>query len=76
MNKSEESDIFLNSDDTHESKGIEYIDLFDPDEDECDEPLTKETNQLYEHFRFVADKKQSLLRIDKFLIDKIGRAHV
>jgi len=28
-------------------------------------------DELYEHFRFVADKNQSLLRIDKFLIDRI-----
>ena len=27
--------------------------------------------QLYEHYRFVADKNQSLLRIDKFLIDRL-----
>jgi 23S rRNA pseudouridine1911/1915/1917 synthase len=39
--------------------------LFEPDED------TLETPPLYEHFRFVADRKQSLLRIDKFLIDRM-----
>lgn len=27
-----------------------------------------ETSQLYEHHRFVADKKQKLLRVDKFLL--------
>ncbi|MDR0348681.1 MAG: RluA family pseudouridine synthase [Tannerella sp.] len=30
-----------------------------------------EEPQMYEHFRFVADKKQSLIRIDKFLMDRI-----
>lgn len=30
-----------------------------------------EEAQAYEHFRFVADKKQSLIRIDKFLSDRL-----
>ena len=30
-----------------------------------------EENQLYEHFRVIADKGQSLLRIDKFLSDRL-----
>lgn len=30
-----------------------------------------ENNELFEHFRFVADPGQSLLRIDKFLIDRL-----
>jgi 23S rRNA pseudouridine1911/1915/1917 synthase len=29
---------------------------------------------MYEHFRFVADKGQSLLRVDKFLVDRIENA--
>jgi 23S rRNA pseudouridine1911/1915/1917 synthase len=28
-------------------------------------------DELYEHFRFVADKGQTLLRVDKFLVDRI-----
>ncbi|MDR1344162.1 MAG: RluA family pseudouridine synthase [Tannerellaceae bacterium] len=28
-------------------------------------------DELYEHFRFIADKGQSLLRIDKFLVDRL-----
>ncbi|MCF8225599.1 MAG: RluA family pseudouridine synthase [Bacteroidales bacterium] len=32
---------------------------------------TIESNELYEHFRFVADKGQAPLRIDKFLINKL-----
>jgi len=40
-------------------------DFLEPDDEEFEQPT------LYEHFRFVADKKQSLLRIDKFLIDRL-----
>ena len=29
---------------------------------------------LFEHFRFIADKGQSLLRVDKFLVDRIEHA--
>ena len=35
-------------------------DLLMPEEDETS------SSQMYEHFRFVADKGQSLLRVDKF----------
>ena len=35
---------------------------------------TEETTELYEHYRFVADKGQNLLRIDKFLMAKIENA--
>ncbi len=34
----------------------------------------EESNELYEHFRFTVDKKQGLLRIDKYLMMKIGNA--
>jgi len=30
-----------------------------------------EQNELYEHFRFIADKGQKPLRIDKFLVNRI-----
>jgi len=33
-----------------------------------------ESNEMYEHFRFVADKGQALLRIDKYLFSKISNA--
>ncbi len=39
-------------------------------EDNQEEEL-KEPSDLYEHFRFVADPGQSLLRIDKFLVNRI-----
>lgn len=31
----------------------------------------REENELYEHYRFVADNNQGLLRIDKFLVNRI-----
>lgn len=40
-----------------------------------EEPLQSDQNEesedLFEHFRFVADARQSLLRLDKFLINRI-----
>jgi len=59
---SEKTEDILNSDE-----------LFDTEEEYDDEQLSpeEEEERLYEHFRFVADKKQSLLRIDKFLIDRM-----
>ena len=36
--------------------------------------LSEESNDLFEHFRFVVDKKQSQLRIDKYLMAKIENA--
>lgn len=33
-----------------------------------------ENSELYEHFRFVADKGQALLRVDKFLMNRIENA--
>ncbi|MEI6174576.1 MAG: RluA family pseudouridine synthase [Bacteroidota bacterium] len=36
--------------------------------------FSEESNDLFEHFRFVVDKKQSQLRIDKYLIAKIENA--
>lgn len=39
-----------------------------------DEEVQDEQAELYEHFRFVVDKGQSLLRIDKFLTSRIENA--
>ena len=41
-----------------------------PDEFE-DNGLQSDENDLYEHFRFLVDKGQALLRIDKFLMGRI-----
>ena len=45
-------------------------------EDEIEESLddlepTPDAVELFEHFRVVADKGQSLLRVDKFLFDHL-----
>jgi len=45
------------------------------DETLPDENLTdSEGNPLYEHFRFVADKGQTLLRVDKFLVARLEKS--
>lgn len=44
------------------------------DDEQVDDLLLPEEEgapQLYEHFRFVADRGQSLLRVDKFLVDRM-----
>ena len=45
------------------------------DDEQADGLLGQEeeggTPRLYEHFRFVADRGQSLLRVDKFLVDRM-----
>lgn len=48
--------------------------LWDNDEVLTDEEELEdgeETGQLYEHFRVVADRKQSPIRVDKFLYDRL-----
>ncbi len=41
------------------------------EEEEEDEPAGFSSPEKFEHYRFVADKGQGLLRIDKFLTDRI-----
>lgn len=51
--------------------------LIDADDELDREELTLrfvDGRELYEHFRFVADKGQVLLRIDKFLVDRMQNA--
>lgn len=53
----------------------DFLDNWDDDREDEDlqKPVEgKEEEQLYEHFRFVADKGQTLLRVDKFLSDRIA----
>ncbi len=45
--------------------------LFDSEKEDEEKKLLQEEGQLFEHYRFVADKKQSLLRVDKFLISRL-----
>ncbi|MES2627911.1 MAG: RluA family pseudouridine synthase, partial [Bacteroidota bacterium] len=40
------------------------------EEEEIDD--SSESEDLYEHYRITADKGQALLRIDKFLMDRVG----
>jgi len=54
------SDFYEDIDDEQEE------DLFFPDAGE-----DTESTPMYEHFRFVADKGQTLLRVDKFLVDRM-----
>ncbi|MCM1490276.1 MAG: RluA family pseudouridine synthase [Muribaculum sp.] len=44
-------------------------------EDQVQEPtyVTEDGRELYEHFRFEADKGQQLLRVDKFLVDRMTK---
>lgn len=48
----------------------------DAEQDVADEltELEADGNELYEHFRFVADKGQQLLRVDKFLVARIEKS--
>jgi 23S rRNA pseudouridine1911/1915/1917 synthase len=38
---------------------------------EVEGPDQQETDELYEHYRFVSDKGQALLRVDKFLLNRL-----
>lgn len=42
--------------------------------EQADELRFVDGRELYEHFRFVADKGQELLRVDKFLVDRMQHA--
>ncbi len=46
----------------------------DFEEDPLLEHTDPDSDELYEHHRIVIDKKQSLLRIDKFLMDRLAHA--
>ena len=48
---------------------------FDDIEESCPELDGSGTEgELYEHFRFVADKGQQLLRVDKFLVSRLEKS--
>ncbi len=49
-----------------------FQEIEDDDLQEADDFIdSQDSPELYEHFRYVADKGQSLLRVDKFLHDRI-----
>lgn len=49
--------------------------VWSEESDNVDQPsiVTEDGRELYEHFRFVADKGQALLRVDKFLVDRMEK---
>jgi len=52
----------------------DFFDDIDGQEDFSLDPEEDSGNPMYEHFRFVADKGQTLLRVDKFLVDRLTGA--
>lgn len=48
--------------------------LLEDELDRIDDTLSDDGTELYEHFRFVADKGQQLLRVDKFLVSRIEKS--
>lgn len=52
---------------------IEPIDRDDQDAEEGSFYVAEDGTEYYEHFRFVADKGQQMLRVDKFLTDRIEK---
>ncbi|MCL2649649.1 MAG: RluA family pseudouridine synthase [Candidatus Azobacteroides sp.] len=49
-----------------------FQDIEDDDLQESDDLINpQDSGELYEHFRYIADKGQGLLRVDKFLHDRI-----
>ena len=53
----------------------DILDSSDSISDDLVEPLfvTQDGKEMYEHFRFVADKGQKLLRVDKFLVARMEK---
>ena len=65
----------INDNDEFEIPESEYElgeDIGDMLGDEGDEEYAEGGDSVYEHFRFTADGKQSPLRIDKFLVDRLA----
>lgn len=50
------------------------VDIPDEESVECPYVIVDGERELYEHFRFVADKGQALLRVDKFLVERLQKA--
>lgn len=65
------------SDDSSEALAYSDESEFMPgaEDDEVAEPLfvTSDGREMFEHFRFVADKGQKLLRVDKFLVARMEK---
>lgn len=50
------------------------IEEFDDELELTDEAPSADGAELFEHFRFVADKGQQLLRVDKFLVSRLEKS--
>ena len=58
----------------NEELTLRQDDLTDDELDELEPTATGDEAQLYEHFRVVVDKGQEMLRVDKYLFDRIQGA--
>lgn len=58
----------MNGDSVFEENVYELEEL-----DTCSSFTTADGQEMYEHFRFVADKGQALLRVDKFLVARMEK---
>lgn len=60
---------------SEEELEVESPEMDDSTEDSVQEPtyVTEDGRELYEHFRFEADKGQQQLRVDKFLVDRMTK---
>lgn len=60
---------------SEEELEVESPEMDDSAEDSVQEPtyVTEDGRELYEHFRFEADKGQQQLRVDKFLVDRMTK---
>ena len=56
-----------------EDEGLLNSDLEEADTPDVPSYVTEDGRELFEHFRFVADKGQTLLRVDKFLVDRMEK---
>lgn len=60
------------NDDLEDINNEEFDEIADTDESS---PIVEiNGNELFEHFRFVADKGQELLRVDKFLVERLKKS--
>lgn len=51
-----------------------YVPETEPAEIQTPCIVLEDERELYEHFRFVADKGQALLRVDKFLVERLQKS--
>lgn len=60
---------------SEEELDVESPEMDDSAEDSVQEPtyVTEDGRELFEHFRFEADKGQQQLRVDKFLVDRMTK---